>query len=134
MADLVADVRNAGLPVELTVRRHDDAPDVLPPSVDVSAYRIVQEALTNVLRHAPGSATRVEVEHAASCVTVVIEDDGAGAGVPAPVAAEGDLQTLPRPRIGGHGLVGMRERVGVHGGTLEAGPCGAASGSARASP
>jgi signal transduction histidine kinase len=123
VADLVADVRAAGLPVELSVRRHDGAPDVLPPSVDVSAYRIVQEALTNVLRHAPGSTTRVDVEHGATAVTVLIEDDGAGAGTPPP-AAEGTVSVMPRQRIGGNGLVGMRERVAVHGGTLEAGPSG----------
>jgi signal transduction histidine kinase len=117
-------VRAAGLPVELSVRRHDGAPDALPPSVDVSAYRIVQEALTNVLRHAPGSGTRVEVEHGASAVTVVVEDDGSGAGTTHPAATDGTVQPVPRQRIGGNGLVGMRERVAVHGGTLEAGPCG----------
>jgi signal transduction histidine kinase len=122
VADLVADVRAAGLPVELEVRRGDGAPDVLPPSVDVSAYRIVQEALTNVLRHAPGSATRVEVEHGPSAVTVVVEDDGAGART----RPDGDrtVQGMPRQRMGGNGLVGMRERVAVHGGSLEAGPAG----------
>jgi signal transduction histidine kinase len=123
VADLVADVRAAGLPVELSVRRHGDAPEVLPPSVDVSAYRIVQEALTNVLRHAPGSATRVDVEHGAGAVIVLIEDDGTGAGPP-PSTADGTVTVLPRRRIGGNGLVGMRERVAVHGGTLEAGPSG----------
>jgi len=120
VADLVADVRAAGLPVELAVRRDDGAVDVLPPSVDVSAYRIVQEALTNVLRHAPGSATRVEVEHGPSAVTVVVEDDGAGSR-PADDRAG---QDRPSRRVGGHGLVGMRERVAVLGGTLEAGPAG----------
>ena len=113
--DLVADVRAAGLPVELAVRGE---PAQIPPSVDVSAYRIIQEALTNVLRHAPGSATRVAVEHESSAVIVVVEDDGAGT----PPAEDSTL--TPRRGIGGHGLVGMRERVAVHGGTLEAGPAG----------
>jgi signal transduction histidine kinase len=117
VADLVADVRAAGLPVELAVRGKASG---LPPSVDVSAYRIVQEALSNVLRHAPGSATRVEVDHAPSAVTVVVEDDGAGSRP----AEDGATQGTPRQRIGGHGLVGMRERVAVHGGILEAGPAG----------
>jgi signal transduction histidine kinase len=117
VADLVEDVRAAGLPVELAVRGKAVE---LPPSVDVSAYRIVQEALTNVLRHAPGSSTRVEVEHGPSAVTVVVEDDGAGSRP----TEDGTVQGMPRQRIGGHGLVGMRERVAVHGGTLEAGPAG----------
>jgi glucose-6-phosphate-specific signal transduction histidine kinase len=80
--------------------------------------RIVQEALSNVLRHAPGSAARVEVEHAPAAVTVVVEDDGAGSRP----AEDGAVQGTPRQRIGGHGLVGVRERVAVHGGILEAGP------------
>jgi signal transduction histidine kinase len=123
VADLVADVRAAGLPVTLDVRGE---PGPLPPSVDVSAYRIVQEALTNVLRHAPGSATTVGVEHGPSAVTVVVEDDGRGRWSAAEEAtAQGPSgQGMPRQRIGGHGLVGMRERVAVHGGTLEAGPAG----------
>jgi signal transduction histidine kinase len=61
------------------------------------------------------------VEHAPAAVTVVVEDDGSGASRQLP---EGAAPVMPRQRIGGNGLVGMRERVAVHGGTLEAGPSG----------
>ena len=114
VGDLVADVRSAGLPVELTVR---GTPGDVPPSLEVSAYRIVQEALTNVLRHAPGSRTTVALEHGPAAITVRVEDDGSGNRA----GAGGDAA---HPPIGGHGLVGMRERVAVHGGHLEAGPAG----------
>ena len=110
VADLVADVRAAGLPVELAVRRGAGAPDVLPPSVDVSAYRIVQEALTNVLRHAPGSATRVEVEHGPSAVTVVVEDDGAGAGRPTTRPPRHARPADRRSRAGGDARARRRPR------------------------
>jgi signal transduction histidine kinase len=114
VGDLVADVRAAGLPVQLTVQ---GTPGELPRSLDVSAYRVLQEALTNVLRHSPGSRTTVSVEHEPSAVTVRVEDDGSG-------SRPDDDSRGARRRIGGHGLVGMRERVAVHGGSLEAGPAG----------
>jgi len=100
---LAAEIRSAGLPVELTV---EGEPRVLPVGVDISAYRIVQEALTNVLRHA--RATHVDVRlRFGDTLELDVEDDGIGA---------------PAGTNGGHGLVGMRERVGLYGGTLEAGP------------
>jgi len=100
---LAAEIRSAGLPVELTV---EGEPRVLPVGVDISAYRIVQEALTNVLRHA--RATHVDVRlRFGDTLELDVEDDGIGA---------------PAGTNGGHGLVGMRERVGLFGGTLEAGP------------
>ncbi len=80
----------------------------LPDGVALTAYRVVQEALSNVRKHAgPDVAVRVEVA-VADAVTVLVEDDGRGAAV-------GDDGR-------GHGLVGMRERVAAHGGTVEAGP------------
>jgi len=102
--DVLADeIRSAGLPVELTV---EGEPRALAVGVDISAYRIVQEALTNVLRHA--RATHVDVRlRWGDELELDVEDDGIGA----PVGTNG-----------GHGLVGMRERVGLYGGTLEAGP------------
>jgi len=80
----------------------------LPPGVDLSAYRIVQEALTNALRHAGRATASVGVTYRADEVEVRVSDDGSGAATAEPG--------------GGHGLAGMRERVRLFGGTLEAGP------------
>ena len=102
---LVADVRRSGIEVELRVHGHRP---VVPPGVDLSAYRVVQEALTNVIKHAGPARATVDVRYTAAGVTVEVADDGRGAAAPA----------LP----GGHGLVGMRERTAVHGGELDAGP------------
>ena len=101
---LAATVREAGLPVDLRV---EGAVTPLPPGVDVSAYRIVQEALTNALKHAGPASARVLVRYGAGEVELEISDDGPGPG-----AGNGG---------GGHGLVGMRERVSVYGGELESG-------------
>jgi len=99
---LVEDVREAGLPVELRIEG-DAGP--LPPGVDVSAYRIVQEALTNTLKHAGPARARVVVRYAGDELELEISDDGRAGG------KGGD----------GHGLVGMSERVAVVGGFLESG-------------
>jgi signal transduction histidine kinase len=100
---LVAHVRDAGLPVELHV---EGTRQTLPAGVDISAYRIVQEALTNALRHAGPARARVVVRYGDGEVEVEVADDGHG-----PQEANG----------GGHGLVGMRERVTLYGGELQAG-------------
>ncbi|MGY2081546.1 sensor histidine kinase [Modestobacter sp. SYSU DS0657] len=104
--ELLAEVRGAGLPVTLAV--HGE-PRELPQAVDVSAYRVLQEALSNVLRHAGRVPTVVSLRHEPA--TLVLQVDDEGSGVPVPVAG-----------AGGHGLVGIRERVGVLGGAVEAGP------------
>jgi signal transduction histidine kinase len=105
---LVTEVCGAGLPVEVEIR---GTPVELPPGVDLSAYRIVQEALTNALKHAGPARARVVVRYEPSEIELEIVDDGAssanGSGT-----GEGS----------GHGLTGIRERVGVYGGELEAGP------------
>jgi signal transduction histidine kinase len=101
---LIAQVEEAGLPV--TVRFEGARPD-LPPGVDLSAYRIIQEGLTNALKHSRGGSAEVMVRYADSSVQLEILDDG-----PELRATDGN----------GHGLVGMRERVALYGGTLEAGP------------
>lgn len=101
---LVAQVEEAGLPVRLRVE--GERPD-LSPGVDLSAYRIVQEGLTNVLKHAKGARAEVLVRYIDSSVELEIADDGPG-------VSSGDGE--------GHGLVGMRERVALYGGTIEAGP------------
>ncbi|MDK3258146.1 sensor histidine kinase [Blastococcus capsensis] len=103
--DLVDRVRRAGTPVELTVTGDLAA---LPAGVDLAAYRIVQEALTNVLRHAGPATVQVVVRAAGGVVDVEVCDDGQGG------AGEPGTGT-------GHGLVGMRERVALYGGTVEAG-------------
>jgi signal transduction histidine kinase len=105
--DLVAGVRGAGLDVDLeiigTVRD-------LPPGVDLSAYRLLQEALTNVVRHAGPARTTVRIEYADDALRLEVVDDGVGS-----------LGTRPSPGAG-HGLVAMRERVALVGGTLRVGP------------
>ena len=112
--DLVADVRAAGLDVRLEVR---GTPQELPRALDLSAYRILQEALTNVLRHAPGSRAQVLVDYAQDRVEITVRDDGPAVG-----AAVGATPRLAPTASGGNGLVGMRERAQMFGGTLEAGP------------
>jgi signal transduction histidine kinase len=101
---LVTQVRDAGLPVELVV---DGDPRELPVGLELSAFRIVQEALTNALKHAGGDAqATVRVSYGADSLELEVTDDGAGS----PVTIGG----------GGHGLVGMRERVALYGGRFEA--------------
>jgi signal transduction histidine kinase len=101
---LAAQVREAGLPVDLSV---EGEPIELPPGVDLSAYRIVQEALTNALKHAGPATARVVVRYHENDLELEIADTGLGSG-----ASDGD----------GHGLAGMRERVSLYGGKIEAGP------------
>jgi signal transduction histidine kinase len=108
---LAESVRAAGLPVHLVVGGSGAA---LPPAVDVSAYRIVQEALTNVLKHAGSAHAEVSIGYAADSVTIEVTDDGPGLQAADPVWAE----AAP----GGRGLAGMRERVALFGGDLRAGP------------
>ena len=102
---LLEQVRASGLPVELTTTG-DVLP--LPPGLDLSAYRIVQEALTNVLKHA-GAQARAEVAVTYGADELVVEVTNSGL-VPATT------------RVGGHGLIGIRERVTVAGGAIIAGP------------
>jgi signal transduction histidine kinase len=99
---LVERVRGSGLQVDLDVTGDLTG---LPATVGLCVYRIVQESLTNVLKHAPGATARVRVEGTADQVVVEVADDGPGA----------------RGSGGGHGLVGMGERVEVFGGELTVG-------------
>jgi signal transduction histidine kinase len=103
---LAASVRAAGLPVNLVIEAGTAA---LPAAVDVSVYRIVQEALTNVLKHAGPARADVTIGCARETVTIEIADNGTG---------EPGKQTP----AGGHGLAGMRERAAIFGGELAAGP------------
>jgi signal transduction histidine kinase len=105
---LLDQVRATGLAAGLTVT---GTPAALPPGAGLTVYRIVQEALTNTLKHAAGpSRVSVAVACGPGCVTVDIRDDGA--------------RRDPRPAAdtAGHGLTGMRERAAVYGGTVMAGP------------
>jgi signal transduction histidine kinase len=101
---LVERVRAAGLSVELTVTGARD----LPPGVDLAAYRVVQEALTNVIKHAGTARAAVVLEYRPDDLVIIVTDDGR------PVTGSGGP--------GGRGLIGLRERIGLYGGELDAGP------------
>jgi len=104
LSRLVEQAREAGLPVELRIQGEAIQ---LPAGVDLTAYRLVQEGLTNVVKHAQATQAEVLVNYGDGYLEVTVQDDGQGLG-------NGDG--------GGHGLVGMRERVLVYGGELDAGP------------
>jgi signal transduction histidine kinase len=125
---LVERVTAAGVPIETHVEGVGAA---LPTGVDLAAYRIVQEALTNVLKHAGRAKAHVVVRHLPGAVQVEVVDDGRGAAshARAPNASGDDAGSgsVNGPANGsvngsGHGLVGMRERAALYGGALEAGP------------
>ena len=101
--ELLATMRATGLPVEAVV---EGSPRELPPGVDLTAYRVVQEGLTNALRHAGEAHARVVLRYGAETLEVEVADDGRG---PPPDGAT----------IAGHGLIGMRERVALFGGSIE---------------
>ncbi|MEA2426364.1 MAG: hypothetical protein QOH13_2774 [Thermoleophilaceae bacterium] len=105
---LADQMRAVGLPVDVVI---EGQPAELPPGVDLSAYRIVQEGLTNALKHAGPAQARVLVRYAPSQLEIEVSDDGTG-GV-------GDAANGA-----GHGIVGMRERVALYGGHLETGRSG----------
>jgi len=106
IGDLVAGVRGADVTVSTAV---SGTPRPLPPGVELSAYRIVQEALSNAVRHAPGAPVRVELAYAATDLSVRVTN-----GPPRTAA--------PVRRGAGHGMLGMRERAAMLGGELAAGP------------
>jgi signal transduction histidine kinase len=107
LPELIDNVRQAGLTVDYQVT---GTPRDLPALLGLTAYRIVQEGLTNTLKHAgPGARTSVQLDFGREMLTVVVTDDGRGAGV----APSSDP---------GHGLVGMRQRASISGGTVNAGP------------
>ena len=101
----------AGLPVELQV---GGAPRALPPGLDLAAYRVVQEALTNVLKHAGKPRTTVRLDYAEADLVVEVAD--AGRPIPAAGPASGGVPGS------GRGLLGLRERIALYGGELDAGP------------
>ncbi|MGY1734887.1 sensor histidine kinase [Geodermatophilus sp. SYSU D00684] len=112
LPDLVDEARGAGLDVALTV----DVAGPVPDGPSLAVYRIVQESLTNVLRHAPGAPTAVTVARAGDELTVAVRDHGRR-------ATPGDAPPAPSGlSSGGYGIPGMRERVRVYGGSLAVGP------------
>ena len=106
---LITQVRDAGLPVELT---HEGDPCCLPAGMDLAAYRIVQEALTNTVKHGGKATAKVTIRHSPEALEIEVVDDGRGAAAP----------LLAGSTRGGHGLIGMRERVALFGGELRVGP------------
>jgi signal transduction histidine kinase len=136
---LVAGVRAAGLPVVVTVTGQ---PRALPAVTDLSAFRIIQEALTNTLRHAGPATAAVTVDYGPGALRVEVTDTGRGltdsaaeaayaafvieAGFPVPAAIAVSLDSgSAGPGAAGHGLRGMRERAAAAGGTIDIGPLAA---------
>ncbi|MFB8776578.1 sensor histidine kinase [Streptomyces broussonetiae] len=110
--DLVEQCRGAGLPVDFKI---EGTPRPLPSGVELTAYRIVQEALTNTRKHGgPNAGASVRLVYFDDGLGLLVEDDGKGA--PHELYEDGGADGS------GHGLIGMRERVGMVGGTLDAGP------------
>ena len=109
LGDIPDLARRAGLHVDVAVR---GTPRQLPAGMDLAAFRIVQEALTNVVKHAGTDRGRVEVTYSADAVAIEVTDDGAGGAVPG----------SRHHGAPGHGLIGMRERVALYGGEFSAGP------------
>jgi signal transduction histidine kinase len=109
LTGLLDSARNAGVPVDLSV---SGVPRPLPQGMDLSAYRILQEALSNAMRHAPGSTVRVEVAYFPSSVVIKVRNDLSLAG-------NGNGNGLV---VAGHGIIGMRERAAMLDGQLDAGP------------
>jgi signal transduction histidine kinase len=122
---LAARTRAAGLPVTVNVTGAERA---LPPEVDQAAYRIVQEALTNVSRHAGPAGDRqvcawVHLCYTPDALEIRVDDDGLGIGIGIPVSNGNGTSNSNSPDAGrGLGLIGMRERVTALGGRLHAGP------------
>ena len=118
---LMARVRKAGMPVELSV---DGPGRALPPGLDLAVYRVVQEGLTNVMKHAGQARTTVRLESRPRDLLITVSNDE-----PPPGSAEADTAgpgVGPRPEAGpgsgARGLIGLRERIAVYGGELDAGP------------
>jgi signal transduction histidine kinase len=101
---LIDTMREAGVATQLEI---EGTPVTLPPAIGLCVYRVVQEALTNTLKHADADHASVRLRYEPSALTVEIEDDG---------------RETVGPGNGGHGLAGMRERVALFGGDLEVGP------------
>jgi len=111
---LLARVCAAGMPVELSVDAPAGTPPTLPPGIDLAAFRVVQEGLTNVMKHSGPTRTIVRLEYRPRDLLITVSDDGRPPGA-APGAAPGSGS-------GARGLIGLQERIAVYGGELDAGP------------
>jgi signal transduction histidine kinase len=108
---LLSRVREAGMPVELSVDAPAGSARALPPGIDLVAFRVVQEGLTNVMKHAGQTRTTVHLEYRPRDLLITVCDDGG------PRVGPG-----AEPGPGARGLIGLRERIAVYGGELDAGP------------
>jgi signal transduction histidine kinase len=118
LRSLVDRVAAAGLPVELTVTGQ---PRTLPPGLDLTAYRVVQEALTNAMKYAGPAAAVVTLDYREDAVVVDVSDDGGRESQPGRGASS--ARTSPAGVAGsGRGLLGLRERLSLYGGDFDAGP------------
>jgi signal transduction histidine kinase len=116
---LVADSRAAGAAVHLTVTGR---PRQLPDSLELCAYRIVQEALTNAARHAPGGEVRIRLDHQPAALDIRVDSDAEGPAASHLTAVPTPQDAVPQRLGSGLGLTGMRERVVAAGGQLQVGP------------
>ncbi|HET7246727.1 MAG TPA: histidine kinase [Streptosporangiaceae bacterium] len=114
LEELLESARSAGVTVTAGV---SGTARPLPAGVDLSAYRIIQEALSNAMRHAPGAAVQVKLYYGDAALVVEVRNDHCPPGTPAP----GEPDRVPADG-GGHGIIGMRERATMLGGHLQAGP------------
>ena len=114
LEELLESARSAGVTVTAGI---SGAPRPLPPGVDLSAYRIVQEALSNAMRHSPGAAVQVKLYYGDAALVVEVRNDRCPPGTRLPAELDG-----APGEGGGHGIIGMRERATMLGGNLQAGP------------
>ena len=125
LASLVEQVRTTGIDVELHETGDRSA---VPAPAALASYRIVQEALTNTVRHAGATRATVALRYEPAHVTVTVTDNGTSAGVgstagdPGQPATSGPTGEPGRAHTGGHGIAGMRERISALGGSLQVGP------------
>lgn len=121
LPELADRVRGAGLPVDLQLEQGDRA-ESPSAEADAAAYRVVQESLTNVLRHAGSARARVRVARQEGDLLVEVTDDGAGTAATKATGTETEQKAGATSRSGGRGLAGMRNRIEALGGKLTAGP------------
>ena len=118
---LLARVCEIGMPVELAVDAPAGTPPAVPPGIDLAAFRVVQEALTNVMKHAGPVRTTVRLQYRPRDLLITVSDDGPPPDS-APAAAGPGTGEAAGPVSDGRGLIGLRERIAVYGGELDAGP------------